>query len=105
MTGFKKDDWDQIFSVWQSGQYRTPVIKSLPVKHSAIIDEFPLGRVELSLGPEGLERGILSMEPARCAQVNLRGESDAKAKMQEVYWLYLDRHAAYWQSANALEAQ
>lgn len=40
MTGFKKDDWDQIFSVWQLGQYRTPVIKPLPVKHPAIIDEF-----------------------------------------------------------------
>lgn len=63
MTGLKKDDWDQIFSVWQSGQYRAPVIKPLPVKHPAIIDEYPLGRVELSLGLEGQERGILSMEP------------------------------------------
>lgn len=44
MTDFKKDDWDQIFSVWQLGQYRAPVIKPLPVKHPAIIDEFPLGK-------------------------------------------------------------
>lgn len=48
LTGFKKDNWEQILSVWQSGQYRAPVIKPLPVKHPAIIDEFPLGRVELS---------------------------------------------------------
>ena len=44
LTGFKEDNWDQIFSVWQTGQYRAAVIKPLPVKHSAIIDEFPLGR-------------------------------------------------------------
>lgn len=44
MTGFQKDDWDRIFSLWQSGQYRAPVIKPLPVKHPAIIDEFSLGR-------------------------------------------------------------
>lgn len=65
LTGFKKGDWDQIFSVWQSGQYRAPVIKPLPVKHPAIIDEFPLGRAELSLGPAGQERGILRREPVR----------------------------------------
>lgn len=59
----KRGDWDQIFSVWQSGQYRAPVIKPLPVKHPAIIDEFPLGRAELSLGLEGQERRILNVEP------------------------------------------
>lgn len=58
--------------MWQSGQYRAPVIKPLPVKHPAVIDEFPLGRVELSLGwgvgrcggvgylEEGGVRGMLS---------------------------------------------
>lgn len=45
LTGFKADNWDQVFGVWQSGQYRAPVIKPLPVKHPTIIDEFPLGRV------------------------------------------------------------
>lgn len=58
LTGFKKVDWDHIFSVWQSCQYRAPVIKPLPVKHPAIIDEFPQGRVKLSLGLEGQEKGI-----------------------------------------------
>lgn len=54
MTGFlKKDDWDQIFSVWQSGQYRAPVIKSLPVKHPAIIDEFPPGEGGAVIGAGG----------------------------------------------------
>lgn len=74
LTGFKKDDWDQIFSVWQLGQYRAPVIKPLPVKHPAIIDEFPLGRVELSLGLLGQERSILSMEPVlACSSQSVRG--------------------------------
>lgn len=55
-------DWDQIFSVWQPGQYRPPVIKPLPVKHPARIDEFPLGRAELSLELPAEEGGILSTE-------------------------------------------
>lgn len=75
LTGFKKDDWDQVFSMWQAGQYRAPVIKPLPVKHPAIIDEFPLGRAELSLGLEGQERGILNMEPVLvCSSQSVRGK-------------------------------
>lgn len=62
LTGFKMGDWDQIFSVWQPGQYRPPVIKPLPVKHPARIDEFPLGRAELSLELPAEEGGILSTE-------------------------------------------
>lgn len=62
LTGFKMGDWDQIFSVWQPGQYRPPVIKPLPVKHPARIDEFPLGRAELSLELPAQEGGILNTE-------------------------------------------
>lgn len=86
LTGFfffyLKDDWDQIFSVWQSGQYRAPVIKPLPVKHPARIDEFPLGRAELSFGLQAQEGGILSMEPVlACSSLSARGE--LKSKDQE----------------------
>lgn len=42
--------------MWQSGQYRAPVIKPLPVKHPAIIDEFPPGRAELSLEAGGARK-------------------------------------------------
>lgn len=94
LTGFKKDDWDQVFSVCQSGQYGAAVIKPLPVKHPAIIDEFPLGRAELSLGLQGRERGILSMEAVLvCSSQSVRGkqsvtsDSKPKTKKQEAYWL------------------
>lgn len=59
LAGFKMGDRDQIFSVWQPGQYGAPVIKPLPVTHPARIDEFPLGRAELSLELPA-EGGILS---------------------------------------------
>ncbi len=81
--------------MWQSGQYRAPVIKPLPVKHPAIIDEFPLGKAELSLGLEGQERGILedgtspgmlkSICEGKAIFVTL--DSKTKTKKQEAYWL------------------
>lgn len=79
---YLKDDWDQIFSVWQSGQYRAPVIKPLPVKHPARIDEFPLGRAELSFGLRAQEGGILSMEPV-LARSSLSARGELKNKDQE----------------------
>lgn len=49
----KGDDWDRIFSVWQSGQYWAAVIKPLPVKHPAVMDEFPPGEGGSVTGLEG----------------------------------------------------
>lgn len=71
LTGFKTGDWDQIFSVWQPGQYRPPVIKLLPVKHPARIDEFPLGRAELSLELPAQEGRILNPNKSWLTQVGL----------------------------------
>lgn len=82
LTGCKKGVWDQIFSVWQSGQYRAPVIKPLPVKHPAIIDEFSPGRAELSLGPDRQERGIWAWNRCSRAPVNLREKTNLCA-----FWL------------------
>lgn len=65
--------------MWQSGQYRAAVIKPLPIKYPAIIDEFPLGRAELSLRLERQERGILSME-ADLAEGNSHGVEHPTAR-------------------------
>lgn len=62
--------------MWQSGQYRAPVIKLLPIKHPARIDEFPLRRAELSLGPQPQEGGILNMEPVVVARSSLCVEGE-----------------------------
>ena len=55
-------DWDHIFSVWQPGQYGAPVIKPLPVRHAARIDDLPLGSAELSPELPAQGGGILSPE-------------------------------------------
>lgn len=39
----KRDDWDYIFSVWQSGQYRAPAIKPLPINIQPELMSFPWG--------------------------------------------------------------
>lgn len=64
---------DRILSVWQSGQYRDPVIKPVPVKHPAIIDECPPGRGEAVIRAEGTAKGgIFAWIQYLCPRVHLR---------------------------------
>lgn len=95
LTGFKKHNWDQIFSVWQSGQYRAPVIKPLPVKHPARIDEFSPGEGGAVTGASGawrrdFEHGTVpGMLKSICEGRAILATSDFKTDHEKRSWLAL----------------
>lgn len=95
LTGFKKYNWDQIFSVWQSGQYRAPVIKPLPVKHPVRIDEFSPGEGGAVTGASGawrrdFEHGTVpGMLKFICEGRAILATSDFKTDHEKRSWLAL----------------